>query len=71
MNQKYSESAWVHGALLQDIVPVYGVVGAFAGLGDVLLLNPYYFWSQDAWDNRGTAFKHKELVNVQRVVASP
>ncbi len=59
VNEKYSENAWVHGAVLQDILPVYPLVGLFAGLGDGLFVNPYYFWGKDAWDNRGTAYHHK------------
>jgi len=58
VNQKYTQNAWVHGALLQDIIPVYTVVGFLATVGDVLILNPYYFWSKDAWDNKGTGYDH-------------
>ena len=32
VNQKYTENAWVHGALLQDILPVYPIVGFFAAI---------------------------------------
>ena len=71
VNQKYSESSWVHGALLQDIIPVYGIVGLFAGIGDVLFLNPYYFWSDDAWDNRGTAFEHINVQGAEKSVGTP
>jgi hypothetical protein len=70
VNQKYSENAWVHGALLQDIIPVYLIVGGFAALGDVLFLNPYYFWGDDAWDNDGTAFDHKKVENAQKSVSA-
>ena len=70
VNQKYSENAWVHGAILQDIIPVYGIVGIFAGLGDVLFLNPYYFWGDDAWDNEGTTFDHKKVEGAQKSVTA-
>lgn len=68
VNQKYSENAWVHGALLQDLLPVYPLVGVVAGIGDVFV-NFYWFWTQDAWDNRGTAFEHKQPTNTQRKVS--
>jgi len=69
VNQKYSESAWVHGALLQDILPVYPIVGFFAAVGDILFVNTYYFWTDDAWDNQGTGFNHKQIEGAEKVVA--
>jgi len=68
-NQKYTENAWVHGALLQDILPVYPIVGLFAAIGDVLIVNPYYFWSTDAWDNKGTGFTHETVQGSNKLVA--
>lgn len=59
-NQKYAESSWVHGALLQDILPVYPIVGFVAAVGDILFVNTYYFWVKDAWDGKGTSFTHKQ-----------
>ena len=70
-NQKYTESAWVHGALLQDILPVYPIVGVFAAIGDWLIVNPYYFWSDDAWDNDGTGFEHVQVTGAAKTVAGP
>ncbi|MEX1024379.1 MAG: DUF3332 family protein [Planctomycetota bacterium] len=58
VNQKYVDDAWIHGALLQNIIPVYPIVGGVAALGDVLVLNPYYFWSRDAWERNGTGFDY-------------
>ena len=54
----YSHNAWVHGALLQDILPVYPIVTLFMALGDILVLNVYYFWGSDAWTNEGTVHVH-------------
>lgn len=68
VNQKYTENAWVHGALLQDILPVYGFVGLLAGLGDAFV-NVYYFWSTDAWDNKGTGYEHKTLAGADKTVS--
>jgi hypothetical protein len=68
-NQKYTESSWVHGALLSDIIPVYPIVGFVLGFGD-LFVNAYYFWSKDAWDGKGTGFDHKALVGAEKSVSS-
>ncbi len=61
-NELYSRDAWIHGALLQDILPVYPSVGLFAAIGDTLFVNPYYFWGTDAWADGGTAFIHKNPI---------
>ena len=67
-NQKYTESSWVHGVLLSEIIPVYPIVGLFAGIGDVLFLNTWYFWTKDAWDNHGTGFTHDQVDGAARTV---
>jgi len=59
-NQKYTENTWLHGALLQDVLPVYPIVRFVMAIGDVLVVNPYYFWGRDAWDNRGTGYVHDQ-----------
>ena len=56
----YSNNAWVHGALLGDIIPVYPIVGLVLGITDLLFVNPFYFWTRDAWSNKGTAFVHEQ-----------
>lgn len=66
VNQKYTENAWVHGALLQDILPVYPIVGFVMSVGDWLIVNPYYFWSKDAWDNKGTGYDHEALEGAEK-----
>jgi hypothetical protein len=68
-NQKYTESAWIHGALLGTVLPVYPIVGFFAEFVDVLVLNTWTFWSKDAWDNHGTGFNHKALTGATRSVS--
>ena len=68
VNQKYTESAWVHGALLQDILPVYPIVGLVAWLGDAFV-NTYYFWVRDAWDNDGTGFTHDQVEGAAKMVS--
>jgi len=56
----YSHNAWLHGALLGDIIPVYPIVQIVLAFVDVLFVNPWYFWSHDAWTNDGTAFVHRQ-----------
>jgi hypothetical protein len=71
VNNRYTENAWLHGAVLQDIFPVYGLVGLFATIGDVLVVNPYYFWSSDAFDNQGTGFVHDQVPASAKQVEGP
>lgn len=68
-DQKYSENAWLHGALLQDIIPVYPFVGFIATVGDVLIFNTVQFWGTDAWDNRGTVWERSQIENPVRTVS--
>jgi len=67
-NQKYTESAWVHGALLQDIIPVYPVVGLVMGVGDAFY-NMYYFWGKDAFSEgyKGTGFDHVNPTGTDKI----
>ena len=69
VNQKYSEDSWIHGALLQDILPVYPLVGLVMSLGDVIFVNTYTFWSKDVWDRKGTAFEHVNTTGAEKVVS--
>ena len=68
VNQSYTENSWVHGALLQDVLPVYPIVGIVMAIGDALIVNPYYFWSKDAWDGKGTGYDHEALEGATRSV---
>ena len=69
VNQKYTQNAWLHGAVLQDVIPVYTLVGLVMTLGDVIVVNPWYFWTKDAWDNRGTGFDHVNPTDTTRSVS--
>jgi len=69
VNQKYTESAWVHGALLQDILPIYPIVGLVMRIGDILFVNTYTFWAKDAWDNKGTGFDHVNPTGTEKIVS--
>ena len=70
VNQKYTEDSWIHGALLQNILPIYPLVGAVLTYADVLVLNTYYFWSEDVWDRSGTGFDHENPTGATRTVGS-
>ena len=58
-NIKYTEDSLVHGALLQDIIPVYPIVGLVMRIGDILFVNPWYFWRYDVWNKTGTGYNHE------------
>lgn len=55
----YVEQVWLDGIL--HFIPVIPIAGALAGLVDFFSDNLYYFWFKDAWDGKGTAFKHFEV----------
>ena len=57
VNQQYGDNAWVT-QILCTIIPVYPLVGFAMGVGDIIVVNPYHFWKDDAWDNKGTVFNH-------------
>ena len=44
-------------------------VGFFAAVGDILFMNTYYFWTEDAWDNKGTGFDHKAVMGAAKSVS--
>ncbi len=70
VNQRYSENAWLHGAVFQNVLPVYPIAGGVLGFLDIMFLNPFYFWSADAWDGRGTAYGHSETPESPRTIDS-
>ena len=68
VNQQYSEDAYIHGALLQNILPAYPLGSLIATAGDLIIMNPWVFWSKDAWDRKGTAYEYRQPVGATRVV---
>ena len=68
VNQQYSEDSWIHGALLQNILFAYPVGSLVARAGDLLIVNPWVFWGEDAWDRKGTAYEYRQPVGATRVV---
>ena len=70
-NQKYTESPWLHGALLGTIIPVYPIVGGFLYMCDAIVINTWTFWSKDAFplfEETGTGYDHKALSGAKKSV---
>lgn len=55
----YVEQPWVDAIL--NAIPVIPIAGMLAGFVDFFTDNAYYFWFKDAWDGKGTGFKHYEV----------
>lgn len=55
----YVQSPWVNAALW--VIPVFPIVTTLAWVGDSFTTDPYAFWFKDAWDGKGTAFKHFDV----------
>ena len=55
----YVESPWVDAILW--VVPLFPLAHFVAGAGDFLITDAYAFWFKDAWDGKGTGFKHYEV----------
>jgi hypothetical protein len=55
----YVQSPWIDAVLW--IVPVFPIAHFIAGIGDFLIVDAYAFWFKDAWDGKGTGFKHYEV----------
>ena len=56
--EMYVKSPWINAVLW--IVPVYPLLNFGAGIGDFFIGDAYSFWIKDAWDGKGTGFKHYE-----------
>lgn len=58
--QLYTQSPWLNAAL--QVVPVIPIARGLAGFVDFFTVDGWYFWTKDAWDGKGTGFKHKEFL---------
>jgi hypothetical protein len=58
-HEMYVKSPWVDAVLW--IVPVFPIMNFGAFVGDFLVTDAYAFWIKDAWDGKGTGFKHYEV----------
>ena len=64
----YTESPWIDAAL--QVIPVIPFARYIASFADALTGDAYAFWAKDAWDNKGTGFKHKEFLGTDGHVES-
>lgn len=55
----YVENPLLDGVLW--VVPVFPILTLGASVGDFLIVDAWYFWTQDVWDGKGTAFQHYEV----------
>ena len=69
-NQKYTESTWIHGVLLSQILPFYPLVGGLTAVCDAVVLNTWTFWTKDAFDDgHGTGYDHKSLSGASKTIS--
>ncbi len=43
------------------IVPVFPIAEVLAYAGDFLVVDAWYFWTEDLWDGEGTGFDHYKV----------
>ena len=55
-HKTYVNSPWLNAVLW--IVPVMPLAHFGAGIGDFFIGDAYAFWFKDAWDGKGTGYKH-------------
>ncbi len=56
----YTQSPWLNAAL--HVIPVIPITEGLSYIGDFFVTNAYHFWVKDAWDGKGTGFKHAEYL---------
>ncbi len=57
--EMYVDNPWLNGLL--HAVPVMPAAEFIAKVGDFFVTDGYAFWVKDAWDQKGTAFTHKQV----------
>ena len=55
----YVKQPWVDAILW--VVPVFPILNFGALIGDFFVVDAYAFWFKDAWDGKGTGFRHAEV----------
>lgn len=58
-HKMYVSSPWLDAVLW--VVPMWPILYFGAGIGDFLIVDAYAFWFKDAWDGKGTGFKHYDV----------
>lgn len=64
----YTDTPWLNAAL--QVVPVIPLARLGAGIADFFATDAYFFWLKDAWDGKGTGFKHQEILGEEGHVES-
>lgn len=67
-HKTYVNSPWLDAVLW--IVPVIPLCHFGASIGDFFVGNAYAFWFHDAWDGKGTGFKHADVAPTDGQVGS-
>ena len=67
-HRTYVESPWLDAALW--VVPVFPLSYLGAVLADFFVVDAYAFWFRDAWDGRGTGFRHLDVAATDGVMQS-
>ncbi|MCA8953550.1 MAG: hypothetical protein KDE27_28825 [Planctomycetes bacterium] len=67
-HKMYVNNPWLNGVLW--FVPVFPLCHFGASIGDFLVTDAYFFWFQDAWDMKGTGFKHADVMATDGQVGS-
>lgn len=67
-HKMYVNNPWLNAALW--VVPVFPICHFGAGLGDFFVGDAWAFWANDAWDMKGTGFKHADIAPTDGQVGS-
>ena len=67
-HKTYVNSPWLDAVLW--VIPVYPFCFFVAGIGDFFVTDAWAFWRYDAWDGKGTGFKHAEVAPTDGTVGS-
>jgi hypothetical protein len=52
----YIKQPWING--LMHLIPVIPILNICAFIGDTVVVDAYSFWFRDAWDGKGTGYRH-------------
>jgi len=67
-HKMYVNSPWVDGILW--FIPVIPIAMFIGWAGDFLIVDAYSFWLHDAWDGKGTGFKHLDVAATDGTMSS-